>query len=91
VEIRRIQDKIFPDEIHPTKYAMILNHTTKRLIIIEFNNLNQLLDDVLTKYGHLASIFRIYDYRPEGEEITKIQDKIFISRLEDNKRPLKDQ
>lgn len=67
-------------QIHPTKYAMILNHTTKKLIIIEFNNLYQLLDDVLTKYGHQASIFRIYDYRPDDDEINNIQDKIFIHR-----------
>lgn len=67
-------------QIHPTKYAMILNHTTKKLIIIEFNNLYHLLDDVLTKYGHQASIFRIYDYRPDDDEINNIQDKIFIHR-----------
>ena len=65
-------------QIHPTKYAMILNHTTKNLIIIEFNNIYHLLDDVLTKFGHQASIFRIYDYRPNDDEIELIQNKIFI-------------
>lgn len=67
-------------QIHPTKYAMILNHSNRKLLIIEFTNLYHLLDDVLTKFGHQASIFRIYDYRPDDDEIKEIQDKIFIHR-----------
>ena len=67
-------------QIHPTKYAMILNHSNRKLLIIEFNNIYHLLDDVLTKFGHQASIFRIYDYRPDEAEIEKIQNKIFIHR-----------
>ena len=39
------------------------------------------LDDVLSKFGHQASIFRIYDYRPDDDEIETIQDALKIAKM----------
>lgn len=76
VGTRMINGKNIASQIHPTKYAVIMNQPTKTLSIIEFNSTSGLLNDVLTKYGHNASICHILDNKPTDEEIKTIQKKL---------------